>query len=126
MTSIRLASWLPGLRLLHTYQRDWPRSDVVAGLSVAAVAMPIGIAYAACRIALSIIVGQLGTLLGFKVLRRILPDSRRVISQLKGLFGVMLERSGVAERIGAAHLFPTVHDGAFALQRRQTAEPVPR
>jgi high affinity sulfate transporter 1 len=31
---------------LRTYRREWLRSDLVAGLSVAAVALPIGIAYA--------------------------------------------------------------------------------
>jgi high affinity sulfate transporter 1 len=39
-------TWIPGLRLLRTYRREWLRSDLVAGLSVAAVALPIGIAYA--------------------------------------------------------------------------------
>lgn len=41
-----IASWLPGLRVARTYQRAWLRADLVAGLSVAAVALPIGIAYA--------------------------------------------------------------------------------
>jgi high affinity sulfate transporter 1 len=38
--------WLPGLRALRDYRRELFASDVVAGLSVAAVAVPIGIAYA--------------------------------------------------------------------------------
>lgn len=38
--------WMPGVELLRTYERKWFRSDLVAGLSVAAVALPIGIAYA--------------------------------------------------------------------------------
>src|SRR5262250_3419893 len=37
---------LPGFKLFRTYRADWFRSDFVAGLSVAAVALPIGIAYA--------------------------------------------------------------------------------
>src|SRR5581483_5698672 len=41
-----IASWLPGLRVARTYQRAWLRADLVAGLSVAAVALPIGVAYA--------------------------------------------------------------------------------
>ena len=32
--------------LIRTYERDWFRGDLVAGLSLAAVALPIGIAYA--------------------------------------------------------------------------------
>ena len=42
----RFLSWIPGLKLLRTYRREWLRSDVVAGVSVAAVALPVGIAYA--------------------------------------------------------------------------------
>src|SRR6185295_20154954 len=38
--------WVPGLRALREYDREWLGSDVIAGLSVAAVAVPIGIAYA--------------------------------------------------------------------------------
>ena len=41
-----LMRWIPGLRALREYRREWLGSDVVAGLSVAAVAVPIGIAYA--------------------------------------------------------------------------------
>ena len=37
---------MPGLRLLRTYRREWLASDLIAGVSVAAVALPIGIAYA--------------------------------------------------------------------------------
>ena len=45
-TAHSIFSWLPGLRLVRTYRREWLASDLVAGLSVAAVALPIGIAYA--------------------------------------------------------------------------------
>lgn len=38
--------WVPGIALVRTCQRAWLRNDLVAGLSVAAVAIPIGIAYA--------------------------------------------------------------------------------
>ncbi|HKS09869.1 MAG TPA: SulP family inorganic anion transporter [Pyrinomonadaceae bacterium] len=41
-----IQSWLPGVQLLRTYDMKNLSSDVVAGLSVAAVAIPIGIAYA--------------------------------------------------------------------------------
>ncbi|HEY7058691.1 MAG TPA: SulP family inorganic anion transporter [Vicinamibacterales bacterium] len=36
---------LPGLRLLRTYDTSWLPADVLAGLSVAAIAVPIAIAY---------------------------------------------------------------------------------
>ena len=41
-----IGKWLPGIGLVRTYRREWFASDLVAGLSVAAVALPIGIAYA--------------------------------------------------------------------------------
>ena len=36
----------PGLSLFRNYRREWLPADIVAGLSVAAVALPVGIAYA--------------------------------------------------------------------------------
>ena len=41
-----LARMAPGLGQLATYQRDWLRRDLIAGVSVAAVALPTAIAYA--------------------------------------------------------------------------------
>src|SRR5262245_42055661 len=46
MASRNIETLVPGLRILRTYKPEWLRSDVVAGLSVAAVALPISIAYA--------------------------------------------------------------------------------
>ena len=37
---------MPGLGVLAAYQRNWLRYDVIAGVSVAAVALPTAIAYA--------------------------------------------------------------------------------
>ncbi|MGY4816812.1 SulP family inorganic anion transporter [Pseudomonas chlororaphis subsp. piscium] len=41
-----LSRWLPGLANLLQYRREWFRYDLQAGLSVAAVQIPIAIAYA--------------------------------------------------------------------------------
>ena len=41
-----IARFVPGLEALMHYDRSWLRSDVVAGLSIAAVALPVGIALA--------------------------------------------------------------------------------
>ena len=41
------------------------------------------------------------------------------IARAKGLFRVMLDRSGVAEQIGKQHIFPTVHAGAQAFLATQ-------
>jgi high affinity sulfate transporter 1 len=42
----KIAKWVPGIELLRTYRGEWFTSDLVAGLSIAAVGLPIGIAYA--------------------------------------------------------------------------------
>ena len=39
--------WLPGLHTLRHYDRAWLRHDVLAGLALTAVLVPVGIAYAA-------------------------------------------------------------------------------
>jgi high affinity sulfate transporter 1 len=38
--------WIPGLRVLRRYQRAWLRHDVVAGLVMTTMLVPVGIAYA--------------------------------------------------------------------------------
>jgi high affinity sulfate transporter 1 len=38
--------WVPGLQVVGTYQRDWLSKDVVAGLVVATMLIPVGVAYA--------------------------------------------------------------------------------
>jgi high affinity sulfate transporter 1 len=42
----RFTKHVPGLRLLMGYQRGWARADVVAGLVLAAILVPQGMAYA--------------------------------------------------------------------------------
>jgi|APTNR8051073442_1049403.scaffolds.fasta_scaffold16930_1 high affinity sulfate transporter 1 len=42
----RAGRYAPGLVTLAHYQRDWLTRDIAAGLSVAAIALPVGIAYA--------------------------------------------------------------------------------
>ena len=41
-----LERWVPGARLARTYDRSWLRSDVVAGIVLAAILVPQGMAYA--------------------------------------------------------------------------------
>ncbi len=49
MTELRgaaLERWVPGVRALRDYRRPWLRSDVVAGVVLAAILVPQGMAYA--------------------------------------------------------------------------------
>ena len=41
-----LEHWAPGVRVVRTYQRPWLRSDIVAGVVLAAILVPQGMAYA--------------------------------------------------------------------------------
>ena len=41
-----LGRWLPGLQTLRCYELSWLRSDVVAGLVLTTMLVPVGIAYA--------------------------------------------------------------------------------
>ena len=43
---VRGDAWLPGVTLLRQYDRRWLRHDVTAGLVMAAMLVPVGIAYA--------------------------------------------------------------------------------
>lgn len=43
---MRMHDWLPGLQTLRHYQRDWLHHDVVAGLALSAVLVPVGMGYA--------------------------------------------------------------------------------
>jgi high affinity sulfate transporter 1 len=42
----RVERWVPGLRLLREYQRSWLGSDLVAGLVLTALLVPVGMGYA--------------------------------------------------------------------------------
>jgi high affinity sulfate transporter 1 len=41
-----LLRWLPGLQMLRAYQLSWLRNDIVAGLVLTTMLVPVGIAYA--------------------------------------------------------------------------------
>src|ERR1700745_2187774 len=41
-----LKKCLPGFQTLHEYKRSWLRQDVVAGLVLTSMLVPVGIAYA--------------------------------------------------------------------------------
>jgi high affinity sulfate transporter 1 len=42
----QVTRWLPGLRLLQRYERSWWRHDIVAGVVLTTMLVPVGIAYA--------------------------------------------------------------------------------
>ena len=46
ISNLRAARWLPGLALLQRYERGWWRHDLLAGIVLTAMLVPVGIAYA--------------------------------------------------------------------------------
>ena len=44
--SRRFERWVPGVRVVRTYERRWLRADLVAGVVLAAILVPQGMAYA--------------------------------------------------------------------------------
>src|SRR5215207_6339985 len=42
----RLERWVPGVRVARTYDRSWLRPDLIAGIVLAAILVPQGMAYA--------------------------------------------------------------------------------
>ena len=38
--------WLPGVGMLRSYQREWLRHDIIAGLVLTTMLVPVGVAYA--------------------------------------------------------------------------------
>src|ERR1700722_188033 len=44
--STRAERWVPGIRVARTYRRSWLRADLVAGVVLAAILVPQGMAYA--------------------------------------------------------------------------------
>ena len=45
-SSAGVLRWLPGLKILQEYRGEWLRQDIVAGLVLTAVLVPVGMAYA--------------------------------------------------------------------------------
>jgi high affinity sulfate transporter 1 len=43
---VLIERWVPGVAAVRTYQRGWLRSDLIAGLELAAILVPQGMAYA--------------------------------------------------------------------------------
>lgn len=77
-----IARWIPGLRVARTYNPRWLRSDLVAGVVLAAILVPQGLAYAelAGLPAVTGLYTSIGCLVGYAVFgpSRILvlgPDS---------------------------------------------------
>ena len=89
--------WLPGLRTLLQYERAWLRHDLVAGLVLTAVLVPVGIAYAVAA-GVPAIAGLYATIFGLLAYALFGPSRVLVLGPDSALvaliLGVVLPLSG--------------------------------
>jgi len=83
-----LLRWLPGLRVLQEYQRVWLRHDVVAGLVLTAVLVPVGMAYAEAS-GLPPITGLYATIVPLTVYAIVGPSRILVLGPDSSLAGII-------------------------------------
>jgi high affinity sulfate transporter 1 len=84
----RILRWLPGLRVLQTYQPAWLRNDLVAGLVLTAVLVPVGMAYAEAS-GLPPIAGLYATVLPLTVYALFGPSRILVLGPDSSLAGII-------------------------------------
>jgi high affinity sulfate transporter 1 len=89
--------WLPGLQIMREYQIGWLRHDVMAGLALTAVLVPVGIAYAVAS-GLPAICGLYATIFGLLAYAVFGPSRVLVLgpdsSLVALILGVVLPLSG--------------------------------
>lgn len=85
----RWLRWTPGLAQLASYQPQWLMADVLAGLVLAAVAVPVGVAYAVAA-GLEGVYGLYATIVPFIVYAIFGPSRHMVIAPGSALIGIIL------------------------------------
>src|SRR5213079_6907 len=80
--------WLPGLGVLQTYQAAWLRNDIVAGVVLTAVLVPVGMAYAEAS-GLPPITGLYATILPLTVYALLGPSRILVLGPDSSLAGII-------------------------------------
>ena len=84
-----LTRWLPGLQVLHHYNLRWLQHDVVAGLVLATMLVPVGIAYAAAS-GLPGVYGLYATIIPLLVYALVGPSRILVLGPDSSLAAVIL------------------------------------
>jgi high affinity sulfate transporter 1 len=80
--------WLPGLGVLKAYRREWLRHDLVAGVVLTAVLVPVGMAYAEAS-GLPPITGLYATILPLTVYALVGPSRILVLGPDSSLAGII-------------------------------------
>src|SRR4029078_11354555 len=84
-----LTRWLPGFHVLQHYNRAWLRHDIVAGLVLKTMLVPVGIAYAAAS-GLPGIYGLYATIIPLLVYALVGPSTMLVLGPYSSLAAVIL------------------------------------
>src|SRR6201987_6333508 len=85
----RWIGWLPGLDTLRRYETAWLRHDIFAGLVLATMLVPVGIAYAVAS-GLPGIYGLYATIIPFLAYALFGPSRILVLGPDSALAGVIL------------------------------------
>jgi high affinity sulfate transporter 1 len=80
--------WLPGVRILQNYQPAWLRNDLVAGIVLTAVLVPVGMAYAVAS-GLPPIAGLYATVLPLTIYALFGPSRILVLGPDSSLAGII-------------------------------------
>ncbi|HEY1294742.1 MAG TPA: SulP family inorganic anion transporter [Chloroflexota bacterium] len=83
-----LVRWLPGFGVLQNYQAGWLRNDIVAGLVLTAVLVPVGMAYAEAS-GLPPITGLYATILPLTIYAIVGPSRILVLGPDSSLAGII-------------------------------------
>jgi high affinity sulfate transporter 1 len=83
------ARWVPGLNVLRTYQARWLAGDVVAGLVLATILVPVGVAYAVAA-GVPSIYGLYATIVPLLVYALFGPSPTLVLGPDSGLVALIL------------------------------------
>jgi MFS superfamily sulfate permease-like transporter len=122
--------WVPGLRTLREYQRSWLASDLVAGLVLTALLVPVGMGYAQAA-GLPPITGLYATIVPL-VAYAIFGPSRVMVlgpdSSLAAVIAAVILPLGgddpeTAVALAGALAVTTVLSQSLAAQRNETVDP---
>jgi MFS superfamily sulfate permease-like transporter len=125
-----LERWVPGLRTLREYQRSWLASDLVAGLVLTALLVPVGMGYAQAA-GLPPITGLYATIVPL-VAYAIFGPSRVMVlgpdSSLAAVIAAVILPLGgddpeTAVALAGALAVTTVLSQSLAAQRNETVDP---
>ncbi len=114
-----LSRWMPGLTMARTYRRAWLAKDVVAGLVLTAVLVPVGMGYAAAS-GLPVVCGLYATIVPLMAYAMFGPSRILVLGPDSSLAGIIAAAilplaAGSSDRAIALAGMLAILSGAFCV-----------